>query len=542
MTKIRLLSTLLLAVVLASCSTAPSRDTTVTISIVGISAYVNALRSARAADGGAVLVVDAGDMWQGTLESNIAEGAGVVEAYNALGVAAAAIGNHEFDFGPIGADAVPTGPGQDPRGALKARAREADFPLLAANIVDRETGQPVAWDNVRPSVMVDAGGVRVGIVGILTMSGLSTTIAPNTVGLELTPMLDAVRREARALRAAGAALVVVAAHAGGRCGDLSDPQDTSSCDPSSELVRLALDLEPGEVDHIFGGHLNNLMAHDFDGVTVSVNHGKARHFGRIDFHVDARRGKVVGSDLFRPQENVIPRPAVYEGQALEPDPAVLRAAEAAHEFAATLKNRRLGVKVETPFVRDGVESPLGNLVARALYDAYDVDVALINVRGGLRADLPAGQLTFGDVYEMFPFDNVVTLHDLSGRSLRAIFTAQAKPRRRLGFEGMRVFAECRDDGPYVRMLREDGTEVRDDDRVTVLANDYLAYGGDRIMTPGIPPGGLEVRYDLPLTRDVLVSWLEQRGGRLQTADWRSDDAPKWNLPDGFPQSCGSSVQ
>ena len=64
--------------------------------------YVNNLRAVRAKDG-AVLLIDAGDMFQGTLESNLTEGAVVVSAYNALGYAAAAVGNHEFDFGPVGA-------------------------------------------------------------------------------------------------------------------------------------------------------------------------------------------------------------------------------------------------------------------------------------------------------------------------------------------------------------------------------------------------------------------------------------------------------
>ena len=80
--------------------------------------YVNNLRAARARDGGAVLVIDAGDMFQGTLESNLAEGSPVVAAYNALGYAAAAIGNHEFDYGPVGEAATPSKPGDDPRGAL----------------------------------------------------------------------------------------------------------------------------------------------------------------------------------------------------------------------------------------------------------------------------------------------------------------------------------------------------------------------------------------------------------------------------------------
>src|SRR5450432_1806192 len=67
-----------------------------------LAGYVNNVRAARAADGGAVVLIDAGDLFQGTLESNLAEGADVIKAFNQLGYVASAIGNHEFDYGPVG--------------------------------------------------------------------------------------------------------------------------------------------------------------------------------------------------------------------------------------------------------------------------------------------------------------------------------------------------------------------------------------------------------------------------------------------------------
>src|ERR1041384_5706257 len=74
--------------------------------------YVNNVRRARANDGGAVALVDAGDMFQGTLESNLTEGASVIAAYRTLGMTVATLGNHEFDFGP-------TPGGDDPQGAIR---------------------------------------------------------------------------------------------------------------------------------------------------------------------------------------------------------------------------------------------------------------------------------------------------------------------------------------------------------------------------------------------------------------------------------------
>ena len=258
---------------LVACTTSLVPPTVTTLSIVGtndlhggilprdgrgglalLGGYMKNLRAARARDGGAVLLVDAGDMFQGTLESNATEGASVVAAYNALGYAAAAVGNHEFDFGPAGPAATPRTPADDPRGALKARAAEARFPFLAANLVDAASGRAIEWTNVKPAVMVTAAGVRVGIIGVMTRGALTATIASNVGGLSVAPLAETIRKHAMALRAQGAAVVIVTAHAGGRCSSFDRPEDLSSCEPSSEIFTVARELPRGLVDVIVAGH------------------------------------------------------------------------------------------------------------------------------------------------------------------------------------------------------------------------------------------------------------------------------------------------
>jgi 5'-nucleotidase len=113
-----------------------------------LAGYVDNVRAARARDGGGVVLVDAGDMFQGTLESNLGEGAAVVDAFAAMGFTAVTVGNHEFDYGPVGEPATPERPGDDPRGALKALAKRAPFPFLLANTLDRATGRRVDWPNL----------------------------------------------------------------------------------------------------------------------------------------------------------------------------------------------------------------------------------------------------------------------------------------------------------------------------------------------------------------------------------------------------------
>ncbi len=550
-------SALFLTVLLAACSPGADTQDTVTISVVGtndvhgamnaedefgglvnFSAYVDALRQARHSDGGAVLLIDAGDMWQGTIASNLSEGAAVVDAYNALRVTAAAIGNHEFDFGPEGPKAIPVDATDDPRGALKQRIREAQFPVLAANLIDDATGLPVQWEGVRPSVMVEAAGVKVGIVGVVTSHALVTTIAANTIGLSIAPLAETIAREAAQLRADGAVLVIVAAHAGGHCTEFSDANDLSSCDLNTEIMRVASELEPGLVDHIVGGHHHNPIAHVVNETSITANKSKIFSFGRADFRFSRESGEIIERLVFPPQRNTAELEGTYENRELSPNPAVLRIAEAARARAIELKERKLGVRLAEPFdLEPDIESALSNLFTEALLDAFDADIAIHNVFGGIRNGLPAGDLDYGSVYEMFPFDNIVSIHELSGQDLRKVVARQAGSRRKAGFAGMRVFVTCSEAGMHVEMRLDDGREIMDEDRIRVVANDYLALGGDDILTPAIPAGGFELSYDMPLTRDVIVGWFSGQDGILYAADFVSHSAPMWNGTDPLPPAC-----
>ena len=520
--------------------------------LVELSGYVSALRASGEAD--AVLLVDAGDMWQGTLESNLDEGASMVAAYGALGYAAAAIGNHEFDFGPAGRAATPAGPGDDARGALRARAADAAFPLLAANLTDEAGRQPPRWDNVRASVMVEAAGVDVGIVGVLTEGALGATIAANVQGLEVTPLAAAVEREALGLRRAGAELVVVAAHAGGRCASHDDPLDLSSCETGSEIFALAERLPPGLVDHIVAGHVHHQLAHIVNGISITSNESGTRSFGRTDFRVGAD-GRVERLRVYPPQppcpyrnrndqscawrdprrrqraRGQLRRPAGRAGPGRRCDRGAGACGRRGRE------ERKARVLLAGPFTLEGnPESALGNLVTGALLESFAADVAIHNVTGGLRAALPAGELTFGDVYEMFPFDNRVVILELSGAELREVLRVQAGKRRgRAGIAGVRATVTCRHGEPEVAIVRDSGEPVPDGERLRVVANDFLATGGDGILTPVLPPGGFRPDGALPLTRDALLDWFRRRE-RLAPEDWSSADAPRWQLGPGCAEA------
>ncbi len=519
------------------------------------SGYVENLRQARAADGG-VLLVDGGDMWQGTLESNLNEGALMVEAFNALGYAAATIGNHEFDFGPAGIAAVPSKPGDDPRGNLKRRAKEAEFPLLAANLIDESTGRMVDWENVKPSIIVEIAGVRIGVIGILTRSTPATTIQANISGLRIAPLTETIIREASALREQGAMLVVVTAHAGGRCTAYDDPRDLSSCDLSGEILAVANSLPRGLVDHIVGGHEGHAVAHVINGTAVTIGLSYGRVFGRADFRVDLATGRVEDVNVHRPQPicpfysasgdcawvaEPVPglERARYEGRPVQPTREVAAIAERARGAVAASRSEWLGVELETAFtLNNNPESTLGNLITDVLRESLDADIAILNVSGGLRTDLPNGRLLFGSVYEMFPFDNRVVILDLSGAEVRRIIEASIfAGDRRPGFSGMRVEAGCPEGKLDIRLQLANGRRIDDEDSLRVAVNDFLATAGDGILTPVMPASGFIYEDDPRLIRDVIADWFRKRGGRLNAADYARDRAPRWTMTESFPAAC-----
>tara|TARA_R110002096_G_scaffold124052_13_gene268340 strand:- start:2407 stop:4083 length:1677 start_codon:yes stop_codon:yes gene_type:complete len=550
----RLLTTFFVAALLAACATPQAPPLHISLlgsndvhgellvkedrgGLITWSGYVNAVRQARQLDGGAVLLLDAGDMWQGTLESNLLEGEPVVAAYNALQYTAAAIGNHEFDFGPLGPSPIPETPADDPRGALKQRAKEAEFPFLAANLIDDTTGKPVDWENVYPSIIVDIENVKVGIIGVMTHNALVATIAANSVGLHVAPLAEAIEREARAARHAGASIIVVAAHAGGDCSNFDNPHDLSSCQTRHEIFRVAEALPKGLVDHIFAGHVHQGMAHIVNGISITSSYSRTQAFSRVDLVVDRNSGRILDRAIYPPTRL---EPAnTYEGIALVPDAQVAAIAEQAREYAAAIKERKVGITLLTPFeLTADPESSLGNLYTDALLDATDADISIHTINSSIRANLPAGELTFGRVYEMSPFGNTLVIIELSGAELRQVISEQAhRGSRRIGFSGMRVRIACHDKPMQVEMHRDNGQVIQYADRIRVAAANYLATGGDRVFASVMPEGGFATPPDAPLIRDIIMSSLKKRGGEIRAADFASGGQRRWTLPPNLERNC-----
>ena len=513
-----------------------------------LAGYVNNLRAARAADGGAVLLVDSGDTFQGDIESNLSEGALVEDAYNAMGYTAEAIGNHDFDFGSVDTSGARQTAG-DLRGAIKARATQAHHPFLAANLIDVATGRPVEWPNVEPSALVQAAGVKVGVIGVVTIDALQSTLAANVQGMRIAALEPVIAADAERLRAAGAQVVIVAAHAGGRCDRFDDPMDLSSCDQGGEIFRVASSLPRGVVDVIAAGHTHAGIAHEVNGIAIVEPFSRGQAFGRVDIEFDRQADRVRAVHVFAPRavcsrqdpatgncaagadESV---PASYEGRVVVPDAAVESAMQPALDVVHKLEATTLGVTLSAPVLRGGASSsPLGSLFADAIRSAVPgADVAVINSSTrGLWADLPAGPLTFGRLYSVFPFDNRVARITLTRGELGQWIASEIRQGRAgaLGISGAHARASCVDGQLHVDVLR-DSRAAGDQDRLLVVTIGGPTLSGNVATADPLAGGPAE---NGPVVREAAEDWFKfaehvtparvaEAGQRIDVAAARAD--------------------
>lgn len=410
-------------------------------------------RAQIAAAGRAPLQLDAGDQFTGSLYFTAHRGLVEAAVQRATGCQAMALGNHEFDLGP---------------GALAAYAAAVGFPLLSANL---DAGaEPLLAERIRGHIVFRRGPARIGVIG-LTVPETPEMSSPGP-GLRFTSPEESALRAMAAIRAEGPATILVLSHLG-----LAADQ------------RLAATV-PG-IDAIIGGHSHTLLAdlpgaagpHPLlvEGPERSVRivqagcHG--RWLGRLDLDL-AADGRVVshGGAVREVTPDIAPDPAVVELIA---------------GYAAPLAELRARPVGQSPLLlpveacRLG-ECALGNLVAEAMLAATpDAEVALINA-GGLRASLPAGVVTRGELLQVLPFGNTLARLRLRGADLWAALEHGLGRQGGGGFPqlaGLRL--AWRRQAPAgqrlasVEIREGGGWRALDPDRVyRMVTHNFLRQGGD----------------------------------------------------------------
>ena len=370
----------------------------------GVDELTTYLKNAQAANKNTILL-SAGDMWQGAAESNLTNGKIITEWMNDLNFASMTLGNHEYDWGSE---------------QIRNNNEIADFPFLAINVYDKQTNKRV--DYCEASVVVEASGVQIGIIGAIGDCYSSIAVDKcRDVSFKTGPALTAlVKEESNRLRAQGVDFIVYVIHDGydntiGGSTTVSDAYLYS--DTNYNKVYYDTALSNGYVDLVFEGHTH--QGYNFTdkyGVRHLQNRGDNKGgISHIKVTIDAvtntftveEAGQIsqtkyqnlsddaVVADLLKKYENEIAK--AYEVLGTN---KTNRNSSYLCQLAADLY-RQFG---EEKWGEDyGIVLGGGFLKARSPYNIY------------------AGSVTYGDVYDIFPFDNDMTLCSIKGSDLLSKF-------------------------------------------------------------------------------------------------------------------------
>lgn len=401
---------------------------------------------ARAANPDGTLLLDGGDIMQGTPISNLAQGESVIAAFNAIGYDAAAVGNHEFDWG------IET---------LERRIAQARFPLLTANVVLKAGGVAPPW--AVPTAIVERKGLRIGLIGLTTQSTPVATLPAHVAEFQFTDLAEAVNREVPRLEAEGADLIVVVAHAGGYFSP-----DSSLY--AGEIVEAVRRMSPA-VDLVVSGHSHTLLNGELNGIALVQARSSGTALAEVHLWVSVKTRRVVCSDA---------EVLTTYADAVPPDPAVAAVVKAFSDRVAAVSERIVAEAAHRLGRDRRSESVLGDLIADAQRAAAGTQIALMN-SGGIREEIDAGPISWREAFEVQPFANVLYRFDLRGRTLRAALENGVEGDHGLvQVSGVRFEVDAgAPRGRRVLDLRlEDGTPVADDSTYSVTTNNFMAQGGD----------------------------------------------------------------
>ena len=447
---------------------------------VGAVKLVDALKTEKAKNPEGTIIVSGGDNYQGSAMSNMLYGEPVSAVFKEMGIELSAVGNHEFDWGID---------------RITKWAEDGEFTFVCTNIYDKRTNQPVDW--AEPFVIIEKEGVKVGFVGLATPETAYKTLKANVENYEFKDSVEVITEWVPKVKDAGADIIIALTHLG------------SFQDKEGNITGEAADLCAVDgVDAVISAHTHQRVSGLVNGKPLVQAYKYGRSFVKLTFVFD-ENNKLVSAEPFI--DNLYAR-----ADTLKDDANMLAIYERYNEELDPVLGKVLGkTTVDLGHDRYAGPSLLGEWVCEIMKDKAGVQIAMTN-GGGLRTDVPAGEITAGKLYEVMPFDNTLYTMKLSGADVKAniehgimnddigwVQIAGVRATYNSGAEaGNRITS----------MVLEDGTPVEMDKYYTVVTNDFMFTGGDK--------------YDFKNSKDGLDTFVPIRDALMEAVEKAGVISPK----------------
>ncbi|MDF2037002.1 5'-nucleotidase C-terminal domain-containing protein [Cytobacillus oceanisediminis] len=447
--------------------------------------YLAAYMRQRASENENTILLHAGDMIGASPPvSALLRDEPTIEFLNKMGFDIGTIGNHEFDRGSD--ELLRLLSGGSPSAAKDYSG--SHFPWIAANVIIQKSGKPI----LPPYKILNVSGIPIGFIGVI-MKETPALSAPNSVkGLIFTDEAEAINKYARELKKQGVRAIVVLAHVPGK----SKPNGEHA---RGQLIELAHQADD-EVDIIFGGHSHAYLNSVVDGKLLVQAYSYGTAFSDVDIEIDPQT-----KDIVRKHAEIV---NVFQ-ENIQPASDITRMIERYERKVEPAVNRYIGtaaIPITAEQNRSG-ESALGNLIADSQRAAMNTDLAFINP-GGIRADIDAGRVTWGNLFVVLPFSNQLVKMNLTGSQIRDVLNQQWQPNttRILQISGFTYsWSDSQPAGEKIKdIYLPDGTKLDPNKIYSVTVNTYLADGGDNFT---VFRKGKE-RMTGPNDLDALVNYIQ----------------------------------
>ncbi|MFZ0391772.1 MAG: bifunctional UDP-sugar hydrolase/5'-nucleotidase [Calditrichia bacterium] len=446
----------------------------------------------------ASLLLDAGDIFQGTLVGTRSQGEVVVEYMNRVGYDAVAPGNHDFDLG---------------RDNLEKLIKESDFPWISCNIIDKETGK--VWSMLKPYMVKNINGIKIGFTGATTVGTEYMSFVENVRGLNFVPEIPALQKAVDHLRDVEKVDLVIAQVHTGLPYDTKEGYENLLNTTYKELIdrgyadAMEIAHYVRGIDLLLGGHLHRGYQKPWvDPVnhTIAVqNYGNGGNLGWIKLNIDRRSGAIMGYDLPSGEGMLL----LLQSDEFRPDSTILAYIREQQKEYESGFDEVIGTS-ENSLTRAGIhESPMYNLVTDAMRTELKADFAFTNY-GGIRADIKAGPISREDIFKVLPFGNQLVEFKVTGEFLKEIIEQKIRGNGRgMAISGGKiVYNKNLPNGERVVSFTIDGEPLQADKLYRVVTTDYLMEGNSGLsILEKIPQE--KVAYTGLLTRNAMMEYIRK---------------------------------
>jgi 2',3'-cyclic-nucleotide 2'-phosphodiesterase (5'-nucleotidase family) len=478
--------------------------------------YIKQVRAKAAENIRDNLLVDTGDFFMGRPVGTLTEGVAIIEYMNMINYDLIVLGNHEYDLGET---------------RLIELLTDATFPVLGANVYRRDTNRLVEY--VQPYLIMEKMGVKIGVIGITTTDTALMSFEEHIRFVYFKNEIETLRHYVDKLRNEDKVdIIIVATHAGVPF-DPVEAYKNRFLNPRREQPTRVWGYDAQEMAHHVSGIDIILAGHVHVGrprpwvdpqnhTLVFQNFANLSGMTHIMLRIDRETKTIAGFDTPAGNSAVF---TLFEDQWI-PDPEFDRVISARVAAAEQGMDDIIGVAgVFLSRTSVDAQNAMGNFVCEAMRSAVNADFSFINL-GGVRAEIPMGNVTYRHVFNAMPFDNMIVTLLVDGRFLRQIIeTRVAGTRQGLILAGGKiVYSRRRADFDRVTKLEIGGEPWNPDKIYRVATTDFLLAGNAGLTLLTTLPEEQIIRHEINL-RDAMADYFRNHSPiRAEIDDrWHRND-------------------